>query len=137
MGLDIYIAWDEMTKDDEDAQITGYIDAPEVGYFRASWPGVRYLRQASAKLDILIPLVGYHAYGGHSNGVIIDEDFLSQLKHWRTLWQAAATDDALLSKLDTENKDFFVSKLQASAAMVDFIELKQNQGVTNLTIRYA
>lgn len=135
MGLDIYVRWDGITEKERQAQITGFDDAPEAGYLRASWPGYGLLKELSDAMNITLPLAGCHAYGDNAdNQAIITDETMAQLCEWRQEWLAAV--DLPVPTTEPGVEAFFRQKLRNSAAMVDFIEAKRNEGKTGLLIGY-
>ncbi len=66
MGLDIYIRWYGMTEDERNAQFTGYDDAPEVGYLRFNWPGVRAVTLFCNENDLKNPIPMVAVWDGNN-----------------------------------------------------------------------
>lgn len=135
MGLDIYVCWNDMTKEEKEAQITGFVDAPEAGYLRASWPSYSFLRVVAESMGIIMPLAGYHEYGNNENSqLVVTDATMDQLREWRQHWLDAI--DKPVPTTETGGEEFFRQKLRNSAAMVDFVEAKFKAGVSGLTIDY-
>ena len=133
MGLDLYVRWEGITEDEEKAQITGYVDAPEVGYLRFSWPAVAAVSEFAATHGLTCPVPAHELWEG-CNG-----ETLAITPESLTLLQGEKA--AMQQQLQTFNFAWYSDlglfvqrKMENSVRLIEFIESKF--GKPELTLVY-
>ncbi len=137
MGLDIYVRWgntnedgeiiDGMTHEEKRAQFTGFSDAPEAGYVRYNWPGVRFVRETAEAVGMRSPIAMLYPDWEGRNGekFYIDAAQLARLIETRSTlnaWLANVPDTLRAVVPDDGNREYFLGKVRCTVAMIDFIE---------------
>lgn len=71
MGLDVYVAWDDMSPLDEQIRYTGFHSSPGVGYLRESWGSLSWVMDMARVLDAPEPYYTvYPDWNGSNDGEI-------------------------------------------------------------------
>ena len=121
MGLDVYVRWDGITEDEEEAQYTGFSDSPDVGYMRYNWAGVKWMREMADKVGCSPPLPLYNYWNGFNDcDVQITEAAVGILQDEIKSWQDAK---------GKSGDDYFEDKLKTAEGMANLLIKKFNEGV--------
>lgn len=144
MGLDIYVRWDDMTDEEQNAQYTGYRDSCETGYLRFNWTGVKVCRCIADKTGAPNPIRHLFSEWNGSNGeeLFVDDDVMRRLSDNRTQlaeWlRSSIPQEIRLDDFPDENpvglRQWFVGKVHGAMTMINFVEL--NKDKPNLRIEF-
>lgn len=133
MGLDIEISWYGMTKDERDAQLTGYKDAPEVGYLRFNWSGVRAVTSFCKEQDLTIPIPLFQVWDGNNGESVpitpVVVEYLTAQK-MSMAHNIKEFDFGAWGELG----EYVKEKIENSIKLIEFIEL--HAGKPGLTIEF-
>jgi hypothetical protein len=133
MGIDLYVRWDDMTSEEYAAQITGYADAPEVGYLRYNWNGARFASENAVSLGLPIPIPHYH-FGTEDDLDIAG--IKSELREYAASCRGAAILSELITFENDDGKVYFIEKLNAAAVLCEFALAKHAEGKANVRIEF-
>ena len=134
MGLDIYVRWDGMTREERDAQITGFTDATEVGYLRFNWTGVAVCQQVARELNAPDPIGSLYPEwnGSNGEGLLVAGSALTRLAEAKQRLAAWVSPPRIeLARFPDEDPEdlaaWFAQKIAGSIAMISFIEANQDK----------
>jgi len=125
MGLDIYVRWDTITDNEQNAQYTGMRDAPDVGYLRFNWAGVRFMREFSAEHNAPEPIKETFQdwYGSNGEGYPVTRDKLHRLLAYQSRLEGWLVEHPPVRPLD-DDWEYYYRKIQAWIKLIDFIHSK-------------
>ena len=134
MGLDIYVHWSGMTEADREAQITGFMTSPNVGYLRHSWHSVGFCREFAKTQHAPNPILTVYPQwdGSNDDKLNVTAAELMRLKHEKEAMQKWL--DSQPEGLD-DDTNYFLNCIEETIHFIAFVESKSHE--EGLTILYA